>query len=110
MLVSVLRMGLVRRGGGGLEFILFFVLYFIAHKNLLYLVVNNEKVRELLFSPARKVTKQNCQEQFCTALLARRAKGRMPGVTAAPNKPFNRQNSAHIRVGPRALRARVGLK
>jgi len=34
----------------------------------------------------------------------------MPGITAAPDKPLSRQNSAHIRVGPHALLARVGLK
>ena len=28
---------------------------------------------------------------------------RMPGIYAALNKPFNRQNSTHIRAGPHAL-------
>ena len=27
----------------------------------------------------------------------------MPGINAALNKPFNRQNSTHIRAGPHAL-------
>ncbi len=34
----------------------------------------------------------------------------MPGINAAPNKPFNRQNSTHISVGPHVFPARVSLK